>query len=121
MPCARVLGLASLHQQTSSACDFARATTREGVAPMTITDTTSTAALPARARSMPISPSPLFAAVDASWRESAANSARMRNASAPTSGNHNSIAPTTGAVPATAGRVAYGAAKQAAPPRGVPR
>jgi hypothetical protein len=45
----------------------------------------------------------------------------MRNASAPTSGNHNSIAPTTGAVPATAGRVAYGAAKQAAPPRGVPR
>jgi hypothetical protein len=118
MPCARVLGLASLHQQTSSACDFARATTREGVAPMTITDTTSTAALRARARSMPVS---LFAAVDASWRESAANSARMRNASAPTSGNHNSIAPTTGAVPATAGRVAYGAAKQAAPPRGVPR
>ncbi|HEX3334845.1 MAG TPA: hypothetical protein VHS54_00190 [Jatrophihabitans sp.] len=88
---------------------------------MTITGITSAAAPRARTLSAPLSPSPLFAATATSWRERAADSARMRNASAPVCVNHNSIAPATGAVPATAERVAYGAAKQAAPPRGVPR
>jgi hypothetical protein len=81
----------------------------------------ATAVPSARALPVQVSPSPLFAAIDTTWREGVADPARMRNASVLGSVNHNSIVPTTGVVPATAGLVTYGAAKQAAPPRGVPR
>jgi hypothetical protein len=60
----------------------------------------------------------------ATWRDrapSVGTHLAMRNDSVIRTVNHNSIAPTSGFAPVNAGRVAYGAAKQAAPPRGVPR
>jgi hypothetical protein len=81
-------------------------------------------ATPALTRALS-TPSPVMPSLIPTWRDRVvANGAAVRLSTNAVEAHHNSIASVQAPVPAgltSAGTAAFGAAKQAAPPRGVPR
>jgi hypothetical protein len=123
MPCALVSAPDSLLPQPETARAHPRAhDPREGVAPVTITMTPPAAALCALSAARPR----VGSAGSPTWRDTGAvvgvpTYMRTKSAFATAVLNHNSILSTVDVIAAPAVRDGNVAAKQAGPPRGVPR